>query len=73
MVLLLITLMRQILNSVDQEFTPINTELFPNRVKEKIKRYDVFKAAPILEEYEVYNTLKSKKIKKFSCSRGHST
>ena len=63
MVLLLITLMRQILNSVDQEFTPINTELFPNRVKEKIKRHDVFKAAPILEEYEVYNTLKSKKIK----------
>ena len=50
-------------SQISQEFTPINTELFPSRVKEKIMKHDVFKTAPILEEYEVYNKLKNKKIK----------
>ena len=46
-------LIAQHFSSISQEYSPINIELLPNRVKLKIKDENVYKI-PYLEAYEVY-------------------
>ena len=50
-------------SAISQEFPPINAENLPERVKNKIFQPDVSKEAPTIEEYEVYEKVRKKKLK----------
>ena len=49
--------------AISQEFPPINAECLPERVKEKIFHPDVANDVPTIEEYEVYEKFKKRKLK----------
>ena len=56
-------------SSISQEYQPVNINLLPNRVQEKLLIPDVMKNAPFIETYKVYNRIKSAKKTK-SCVPG---
>ena len=49
--------------AISQEFPPINTECLPERLKEKIFDPQIIKDIPTIEEYEVYEKFKKRKLK----------
>ena len=53
-------------SSISKEYPPLNPLLLPDRVKSKLFHPDVEKEAPQLEEFEVYEMLKRRKLKSSS-------
>ena len=53
-------------STISQEFPPIDAESLPQRVKKKIFHSNVTKGAPTIEEHEVYEKFKKRKLKNFT-------
>ena len=53
-------------STISKEYPPINPEMLPQRVKDKLFKPNVAAEAPHLEEFEVYEMLKKRKLKNSS-------
>ena len=53
-------------SQISREFEPININRFPQRVKEKLLDKDILNNAKIIEDFEVYEKFKSRKLKRSS-------
>ena len=50
-------------SAISKEYSPLDTQKLPSRVKEKIFHPDVISNCPILEEYQVYEQFKKRGFK----------
>ena len=53
-------------SSISKEYPPIDPEKLPDRVKEKIFNVNVASEAPVIEDYQVYEMFKKRKMKNSS-------
>ena len=53
-------------SKISQEYTPLNVDNLPTRVKEKLKDKNILDGVKVIEAFQVYDKFKKRKLKKNS-------